>query len=405
MRRLVPLRGQLLAHPQAHRPGPLRPHHLRPPLGAGRGARPARPRHPRRRLRVLRQARRGLLLLPRPRPSPPRARPSRRATRTSRPSSTPPSRSRTRPAIKLLWGTANLFSNPRFQAGAATKPDPEVFAYAAAQVRHALDATKSKLGGQGYTFWGGREGYDTLLNTDIEAQELRSPRPVPAHGRRLREDHRLRGPVLHRAQAQGADQAPVRLRRRRLPQLPPRVRPDGRTFKLNLETNHATLAGHSMGHEMRTAREAKAPWARRRQHRRRAPRLGHRPVPHRRLPHLRDHAGADRDGRLHHRRPELRRQGPPTEPRRDWTSSTPTSAAWTPSPAAWRSPGRSRRTGGLAGFVEERYKGWSSGFGADLLAGRVTLEEADEHALAAGEPKRKSGRQEMLENLVNEFVL
>ncbi len=71
--------------------------------------------------------------------------------------------------IKLLWGTANLFSHPRYAAGAATNPDPEVFAFAAAQVRCALEATH-RLGGENYVLWGGREGYDTLLNTDIKTE-------------------------------------------------------------------------------------------------------------------------------------------------------------------------------------------------------------------------------------------
>jgi xylose isomerase len=68
--------------------------------------------------------------------------------------------------VGLLWGTANMFSNRRFMAGAATNPDPDVFAYCAAQVKHCLDVTK-RLGGANYVMWGGREGYETLLNTDI----------------------------------------------------------------------------------------------------------------------------------------------------------------------------------------------------------------------------------------------
>src|SRR3984885_4840052 len=71
---------------------------------------------------------------------------------------------------KLLWGTANLFSHPRFMAGAATNPDPEVFAWCATTVKHCMDATK-QLGGSNYVLWGGREGYETLLNTDMK-QEL-----------------------------------------------------------------------------------------------------------------------------------------------------------------------------------------------------------------------------------------
>ena len=75
-----------------------------------------------------------------------------------------------RTGIGLLWGTANVFSHPRFAAGAATNPDPEVFAHAAAQVAHALEATH-RLGGLGYVMWGGREGYETLLNTDLAREE------------------------------------------------------------------------------------------------------------------------------------------------------------------------------------------------------------------------------------------
>ena len=67
---------------------------------------------------------------------------------------------------ELLWGTANLFSHPRYAAGAATNPDPDVFAYAATQVRHMLDATH-RLGGHNYVLWGGREGYETLLNLSL----------------------------------------------------------------------------------------------------------------------------------------------------------------------------------------------------------------------------------------------
>ena len=74
-----------------------------------------------------------------------------------------------RTGVKLLWGTANLFSHPRFQAGAATNPDPDLFRYAAAQVAHCMNATH-RLGGANYVLWGGREGYETLLNTDMKRE-------------------------------------------------------------------------------------------------------------------------------------------------------------------------------------------------------------------------------------------
>ena len=94
--------------------------------------------------------------------------------------------------IKLLWGTANLFSNPRHMAGAATNPDPEVYACAALQVRDALEATK-KLGGSVYVLWGGREGYETPLNTDLQARNG-ADGPLPADGRRAQVQDRFRRP-------------------------------------------------------------------------------------------------------------------------------------------------------------------------------------------------------------------
>ncbi len=125
--------------------------------------------------------------------------------------------------IKLLWGTACLFAHPRYSQGAATSPNADVFAYAAAQVKKAMEVTH-RLGGEGYTFWGGREGYSTLLNTDMK-RELDHLAALPPHGGGLQEEDRLHGPVLHRAEAEGADHAPVRLRRGGLPEFPARVRP------------------------------------------------------------------------------------------------------------------------------------------------------------------------------------
>ena len=119
---------------------------------------------------------------------------------------------------KLLWGTANLFSHPRYAAGAATSPDPEVFAWAALQVRDALDATH-RLGGANYVLWGGREGYETLLNTDLR-RELEQFGRFLATGGRAQAPDRLPGHDPDRAQAAGADEAPVRLRRRRRVRLP-----------------------------------------------------------------------------------------------------------------------------------------------------------------------------------------
>ena len=126
---------------------------------------------------------------------------------------------------KLLWGTACLFSHPRYAQGGGTSPDADVFAYGAAQIKAAMDATHA-LGGEGYTFWGGREGYASALwNTDMKTR-VRSPRPHSSTWPwTTRRQIKLQGAVLHRAQAARTLHAPVRQRFGRLPQLSARIRP------------------------------------------------------------------------------------------------------------------------------------------------------------------------------------
>ena len=152
--------------------------------------------------------------------------------------------------IRLLWGTANLFSHSRYQAGAGTNPNPEVFAYAATQVKHAMEATH-RLNGDNYVLWGGREGYDTLLNTDLrrekdnfarflhmvvehkhkigfQGQLLIEPKPCEPTKHQYDYDTETVFGFLHK---HGLSQE----------------------FKVNIEANHATLAGHSFEHEIETA--------------------------------------------------------------------------------------------------------------------------------------------------------
>jgi xylose isomerase len=148
---------------------------------------------------------------------------------------------------KLLWGTANLFSHPRYAAGAATNPDPEVFAYAAAQVKVMLEATH-RLGGANYVLWGGREGYETLLNTDLVREERQLARFLT-----LVAEHKAKigftGALLLEPKPQEPtkhqydyDSATVHgfLTRNGL---------EGE-YRVNIEANHATLAGHSFHHEV-----------------------------------------------------------------------------------------------------------------------------------------------------------
>jgi xylose isomerase len=152
--------------------------------------------------------------------------------------------------IRLLWGTANLFSHRRYMSGAATNPNPEIFALAALQVKEAMDATQ-RLGGENYVLWGGREGYETLLNTDL-ARESRQ------YGRFLQMavEHKhkigLKGHVLIEPKPREPtkhqydyDVATVHgfLRQYGLEN----------EVKVNIEANHATLSGHSFEHEVATA--------------------------------------------------------------------------------------------------------------------------------------------------------
>lgn len=152
-----------------------------------------------------------------------------------------------RTGVALLWGTANLFSHPRYAAGAGTNPDPAVFAYAAAQVKQAMDVTR-QLGGTNYVLWGGREGYDTLLNTDMrrELEQLgRFMCLVVDYKHRsnfagtLLIEPKPMEPAKHQYDY---DAAAVHafLRRFGLE----------REIQLNIEANHATLAGHSFEHEI-----------------------------------------------------------------------------------------------------------------------------------------------------------
>lgn len=151
---------------------------------------------------------------------------------------------------KLLWGTANLFSHPRFMAGAATNPDPEVFAWSATTVKHCMDVTR-QMGGANYVLWGGREGYETLLNTDM-AQELQQmgrfltlvveyKHKIGFEGQILIEP-KPKEPTTHQYDF---DVATVYgfLKRFGLEN----------EVRVNIEANHATLAGHTFEHEIATA--------------------------------------------------------------------------------------------------------------------------------------------------------
>ena len=153
----------------------------------------------------------------------------------------------TETGVKLLWGTANLFGHPRYAAGAATNPDPNVFAYAAAQVKHALEATH-RLGGANYVLWGGREGYETLLNTDLAREQEQLARflhLVAEHKRKIGFEGTLllepkpAEPTKHQYDYDSQSVHGFLVNYDLVDH-----------YRLNIEGNHATLAGHSFHHEV-----------------------------------------------------------------------------------------------------------------------------------------------------------
>src|SRR3954470_13490461 len=152
-----------------------------------------------------------------------------------------------RTGAQLLWGTANLFTMPRFQGGAATNPDPAVFAYGAAQVKHMLEVTK-RLGGENYVLWGGREGYDTLLNTDLKREGDQLARFL-----HLVADHKHKigftGALLIEPKPMEPTKHQYDYDSATIHGFLVRNGLEGE-YQLNIEASHATLAGHSFHHEV-----------------------------------------------------------------------------------------------------------------------------------------------------------
>ena len=152
--------------------------------------------------------------------------------------------------VRLLWGTSNMFSHPRFTHGAATNPDAHVFAYAASQVKKAMELTK-QLGGANYVFWGGREGYSSLLNTDMAREQDNMARFLEMASDYKKEigfrgtllvEPKPKEPTKHQYDYDAATVLGF-LRKYGLHD----------RFKLNLEANHATLAGHTFEHDLTVA--------------------------------------------------------------------------------------------------------------------------------------------------------
>ncbi|MEX0324673.1 MAG: xylose isomerase [Puniceicoccaceae bacterium] len=301
---------------------------------------------------------------------------------------------------KLLWGTACLFSHPRYAQGAGTSPHADVFAYGAAQVKAAMDATH-KLGGLGYTFWGGREGYATLWNTDMkrELDHLAALLHMAVDYKKaigfegpFHIEPKPREPSTHQYDSDSAACLNF-LREYGLME----------HFKLNIETNHATLAGHTMFHELTVAANAGA--------------LGS--IDANRGDEL---IGWDTDqfptdiylttqimlvvlgmggfttGGLNFDAKRRRESHEPEDLFYAHIGGMDAFARGLKIAAAMREDGR------MEDFLKTRYSSFDGGIGAKVEAGEASLEELSAYALGNGEPTIPSGRQEMLENLVNEFL-
>ena len=306
-----------------------------------------------------------------------------------------------RTGVKLLWGTANLFSHPRYAAGAATNPDPEVFACAAQQVRHALEVTH-RLGGANYVLWGGREGYDTILNTDLrrESQQLgRFLALVAEHkqkigfGGTLLIEPKPMEPAKHQYDFDAAAVHAL-LRQHGL---------EGE-FRLNIEANHATLAGHSFQHELAYAAASGL--------------LGsvdiNRGDPQNgwdtdQFPNSAEEAtlafhtilraGGLGSGGFNFDAKLRRQSTDPVDLFHAHIGGIDTLARGLLNAA------RVIEDGGLERNLEARYAGWETRLGREILGGKRSLAELAELAVERGfDPKPRSGGQERLENLLNRFV-
>ena len=301
---------------------------------------------------------------------------------------------------RLLWGTACLFAHPRYVSGAATSPRIEVFAHAAAQVKKAIEVTH-RLGGSGYVFWGGREGYTTLVNTDMKRE-----REHLAHFLHMAVDYKKaigfkgqffiepkpREPSVHQYDSDAAACLAF-------------LREFGLLahFKLNIETNHATLAGHTVEHELATCRAAGA--------------LGSVDANS-----GTDHCGWDTDefptdprlttrimleilaaggltcGGLNFDAKRRRESFEPSDLFHAHVAGMDAFARGLKAAAAIRADGR------IARFVKDRYSSWDSDLGQRIERGAATLDELERMALHATAWPVESGRQEMLEHILHEFI-
>jgi xylose isomerase len=306
-----------------------------------------------------------------------------------------------RTGVKLLWGTANLFSNPRYAHGAATSPNLDVFAYAAAQVKKAMEVTL-ELGGAGYTFWGGREGYSTLLNTDMKRELDHLARFLHmavdykkriGFGGTFYIEPKPKEPTKHQYDSDAA----ACLNFLRTYDLLPH-------FKLNIETNHATLAGHEMLHELEVAAGSGALGSI--DANTGDPLIGWDTDQFPTNIYLTTQCmgvilgmGGLTTGGVNFDAKVRRESFEPVDLFHAHIGGMDAFARGLKTAQAILDDGR------LTSFVKDRYKSWDGELGRRVESGQATFADMEAYILPKGEAARNaSGRQEMLENLINEFI-
>lgn len=302
--------------------------------------------------------------------------------------------------VKLLWGTANVFSNPRYMNGASTNPDFAAVAYAGTQVKNALDATIA-LGGENYVFWGGREGYMSLLNTNMK-RELDHLAQFLTMARDYARKQGFKGvffiepkpcePTKHQYDYDSATVIGF-LRHYGL----------DKDFKLNIEVNHATLAGHTFQHELQVAADAGM------------------------LGSIDANRGDDQNGWDTDQFPVdlnelvesmliiLEAKGFAggginfdAKTRRNSTDLEDIFMAHIGGMDTFARAlviaDKVMQKSAYLKFRKDRYASFDSGKGKEFETGALKLEDLREFALSNGEPKQISGKQEWLENIINQYI-
>jgi len=306
-----------------------------------------------------------------------------------------------RTGIGLLWGTACLFAHPRYAMGAATSCNADVFAYAAAQVKKAIEVTH-ELGGAGYVFWGGREGYSTLLNTDMK-RELDHLAKFLHMAVDWKKELGFKGqfyiepkpkePTKHQYDSDAAACLNFLRQYDLLPH-----------FKLNIETNHAMLAGHTMWHELEVAGAAGALGSI--DANTGDPMLGWDTDQFPTDVYLTTQImltilkyGGFTTGGVNFDAKVRRESFEPIDLFYAHIGGMDAFARGLKIAAAIRQDGR------LDQFIKQRYSSWDTGIGAKIEKGEVGFRELEAYMLKKGEADpNTSGRQEYLENLINEFI-